>query len=201
MPGSGSEASGFRLQASGGDLRREGDSIPRQLGLRLRAGSRYAATLIAGSGDVVAEVEECTSGIARLASRALGRTALREALPFELRVGALATLRRGLSLLRPAIEVRDAGGALLGELRQRLWASGGAFDALDASGRRVAGLRLEGVEDGGGAARLESGGRTLAWLAPARGPERRLEVAAEVEEAHALLLVAALSALDRVLAG
>jgi hypothetical protein len=161
----------------------------------------YAATLVdAESGRAIAEVRESAPG---LAARALARTELRHALPYKVSVGGIATLARGLSLLRPIVEVAGPDGAPLGELRQRLWSTGGGFDALDALGRRVATLRLAGgdAREGGAAELVSPDGKVLAWMAPARGPERRIGVDRALEGTRRALLLAALSALDRVLAG
>ncbi|HVY61093.1 MAG TPA: hypothetical protein VHF22_05535, partial [Planctomycetota bacterium] len=80
----------------------------------MAAASPYAAALVdATSGALVANVSESAP---RLLVRALARTELRQALPYKVSVGGIATLARGLALLRPIVDVAGRDGAPLGEL-------------------------------------------------------------------------------------
>lgn len=173
--------------------------------LRIRRATPFEADLgDPASGALLAEARETTPPLLRLAASALARAAsgTRHALPWEVRVGGLGTLRRGLSLLRPEIEVRDAEGRPLGRLRQRLWANAGGFDVLDAGGTRLGALRAE--EDGRGFVVVDRRGASLARTAPSGAPDEcRLGLAPEVEADpdHRALLLAALCALPRILAG
>jgi hypothetical protein len=144
-------------------------------------------------------VRETTATFVSLAARCLRRAGsdARHVLPYEVRVGSLATVRRGLSILRPEIEVVSAEGAALGRLRQRLWANAGGFEALEASGSRLGALRLR--EDASIIADAE--GRTLAEMRPPSGRERRIGIAPSLGPPASVLLLATLAALDRILDG
>jgi len=53
----------------------------------------------------------------------------------------LFSIRRGVALFRPQVDVKDATGSSLGHFRSKAFSLGGAFDVFSADGRQVALLK------------------------------------------------------------
>lgn len=118
----------------------------------------------------------------------------------------LFSLKRGVSLLRSRIDIRDKRGAVIGGLKSKVFSIGGAFYVLDAAGTEVA--FVKGDWKGWNFRMMSNGSRELGTITKKwAGIGKELFTTADnyivtlspdATQAQALLLLAAGLAVDTV---